>query len=695
MITTKNMPIQRSFPSFLIILSILLISTLSTGCAQLAESLAQLQEELDTAIIDPESVRWATYRNMTDASLSARNSNLSNDGYMMVDFGFDESTGRYQAIWHENIVHTASDVKRDWEVHWDLTSQEFNDYWTQYGDDGYRLLTQETYTNNGERFFAGIWIDNIEDLEWKSFRNVQLQEFNNRYQNYSQQGLMPIDIEAYEVNGTMYYASVWVENTDNIEWDLKRDLSGNQYGQEFQTKWNDGYRLIALESYMNGNNQNFAAIWIENRERKPHQGEQTGPEEHGGRAWGAFRQMSSESYVNRLREMNDRGYRPIRLSVHEINGNTQYAAIWRQNQWRTTWEHRDSADSLVEGFMNDSNLPGISVAIIKNGSFIYRRGFGDRNVQNNRPADSRTIYRLASVSKPVGAVIGYRLQERGIIDLSAPTRTYISQLGPRHNHTIEQLLAHQGCMPHYSESTVSSRETKQFSTAMGAASDVDIAGRTGYWNNEVLQDTSDSEDLDVPAGTSQCVSGQAFRYSTPGYTLVAAAFEQATGKTINEMVIEEIRDPVGLTTFRAEDRTSSLAHRAVGYDVNMDPVTDNISWKVLGGGLEASAYDLSRLGLALLNNTMLSEASRDAMWTPLNPTIHGTRTPGWISSSPGGSRVIRHTGHQAGGNSSIRIYPDNNLVIAVLSNKTRADSTRSDHVDTVARNLAASFELMN
>ena len=687
--TIKFTPIRRSFPSFLTIISILIVSTLSAGCAQLVESLAQLQDELDTAIIDPESVRWATYRNMTFTSLSDRNSNLRDDGYMMVDFGFDESTGRYQAIWHENIIHTASDVEREWEAHWDLTSQEFHDYWTQYGEDEYRLLSQETYTKNGSRFFAGIWIENVEELEWKSFRNVELEEFNNRYENYSQQGLMPVDVEVYEINGTMYYASVWVENTDDIDWDLERDLTGTRYGQEFQVKSDTGYRLIALESYMNGNNQNFAAIWIENQDRKPYQGAQTGPDGHGGRAWGALREMSSERYYNRFREMSDRGYRLNRLSVHQINGNTQYAAIWRQNHWRTTWEHRDSADSMVVGFMNDSNLPGISVAIIKDGTFIYRRGFGNRDVQNNLPADSRTIYRLASVSKPIGAVIGYRLEERGLIDLTENTQTYISQLGTQHNHTIEQLLAHQGCMPHYDESTVSQNQSGQFNTAFASAQEF------SFWNNEVLQNTTDSEDLRVPAGTSRCVAGQAYRYSTPGYTLVAAAYEQATNKTVNELVIDEIRDPIGFTSFGAEDRTSSNRHRAVGYKANMALANDNISWKVLGGGLEVSAYDLSRFGLALLNNRMISETSRDRMWTVFNSTTHPTRTPGWISGVHEGRSIVRHSGHQAGGNASIRIYPDDNLVLALLSNKTRADSLRSDHVDALARNLATSFNLMD
>ena len=71
-------------------------------------------------------------------------------------------------------------------------------------------------------------------------------------------------------------------------------------------------------------------------------------------------------------------------------------------------------------FMAASNAPGVSVAVVQNGEFVWSGGFGMADLENSVPATADTLYRLGSVSKPITATAALVLSERGQLDLDAP-----------------------------------------------------------------------------------------------------------------------------------------------------------------------------------------------------------------------------------------------------------------------------------
>jgi len=80
----------------------------------------------------------------------------------------------------------------------------------------------------------------------------------------------------------------------------------------------------------------------------------------------------------------------------------------------------DKLDSLRVA----KQIPGLSVAVIENGAVIFARGFGHADIENDVAATPDTPYNIASVTKPISAVMALLLAERGTLSLDTPMAQY-------------------------------------------------------------------------------------------------------------------------------------------------------------------------------------------------------------------------------------------------------------------------------
>ena len=716
------------------------------------EALEEMMAETEAAVFDPEAVDWWALRNMSRDQLEANDGDARDANLMMVEIGLDEASETYYGVWHENILHEEMATNYDWVAEWDLSWDEFEAIDEDLEDD-YRLIDQAHYVLSDEslgddgRCYAGIWIENVHDLEWSSTHHIGGGDgIDVVITDYEVNDLIPIDFLTYEhpASGDLNYGCIGVENVDDLEWMLERDLTLSEFKQ-LNESLKDKWRLIDLEAYISDEVHYVTGIWVQNTDRDPTQGSQekpdwfeTAPGEDQHRHWDVDVNLSTPGYADTIREMVDRGYRPIDLSIYggRTRLTTRHAAVWRQDSIRPSWEHREETDSLITDFRLENDYPGVSVAIIKNGTIVYRRGFGYRDYDAGLAADARTIYRLASVSKPIGAILGFRLQEKGVLDLNDKTSEHLS-LGDDHEHTLKELLAHYACIPQYCESDVSTWQFGHYTSAEEAVEKFD------YWNDEILTQPVeladdencndldpgevDEENVDLDSSVSTCVAGKAYRYSSPGYALLGAAYEDATGSTIDDLIREELSEPYGLDSIRREDRRQTDTHRAriykhseteqtrPGYDDSefMDwgkndvleeasppddadreeqrEYVDSNSWSVLGGGVEAHVVDLARMGQLLLDDELMEPDNREEMWELFDSDIHPERALGWRSGEHSGADAVWHNGSNNGGNASFRIYPDDDLVVAALTNRKSEDD---QHVSLLARRLVTNLDLV-
>ncbi|MBC8078053.1 MAG: beta-lactamase family protein [Chloroflexales bacterium] len=244
-------------------------------------------------------------------------------------------------------------------------------------------------------------------------------------------------------------------------------------------------------------------------------------------------------------------------------------------------------------------------------------------------------------------VLAMRLEEATAFDIDTLTRTYAPSLPALHTHTVEELLANRGGVRHYFNGADPTKGVDEhFDTMLEAA--------------ELFEDDA----LAFGPGT-------AYGYSTHGYTLAGAAMEEAVGAPFATLLNDYLSAPYNLPTLQIEDRSVPNALRARLYGgSNIGPVpvvADDVSWKGPGGGCETSVYDYGRLGVRLTNGSLLTPSSLDRMWTP--PDGLANYALGWDT----GSNVVAKGGEQTGSRSYIRIYPDEQITIALISNQRGHD----------------------
>ena len=162
-------------------------------------------------------------------------------------------------------------------------------------------------------------------------------------------------------------------------------------------------------------------------------------------------------------------------------------------------------EKLVSQEMARQNMPGISVAVAMGGELVWSAGYGLADLENFVPAKALTMYRLASVSKPITAVAAMQLSEAGKLDLDQSIRRYVPGFPVKPwTITARHLLGHLGGIRHYE-------------------------------NGEEINSTRHYPDMLSPLKIFQndplvAEPGARFHYSSYGYVLLGAAIEAAAGQ---------------------------------------------------------------------------------------------------------------------------------------------------------------------
>jgi CubicO group peptidase (beta-lactamase class C family) len=579
----------------------------------------------DPVVFDPDEASWDSVLNLTAGEFAEDFSTRQADS-ILIDIEVNEvNSGQlFSGVWQQNVDG------RLWASHFQMTSSQFSNKLTLYGQLGYRLIDQEIYSVAGQQYHAASWIENSEGYTWASSQQLTGSEFSDRMDQYKGDHIL-IDVEATTVGNAIQYADAWVENTENFRWTLSRDRTVAQFAHDFN-RYQGLYRIHDIESYQVDGEQRYAAIWIQNS---------------NGRAWESMWDMDTQDYVNQSRRLRDLGYRLTDVERYETTDGTRYAGAWRQNTDRPDWYLRSTVDAIADAHATEHNIPGLSVAIVYQDEIRYMRGFGHQNIASDVWYSAHTINRLASVSKAVGGVLLLKLGEQGEIDPSAATSTYVAEMPAHHTHTLAQLTSNRGGVGHYSELGLGTLYT-QYDTAV-AASEL-------FWDESLLS-----------------IPGTIYDYSTHGYTLLGAGIEGATGEAIDDVLFSELGSGLGLPTLKAEDRSVANEYRTTLYNTNNTEATpDNISWKILGGGVEASAYDLVRFSSMLMGGEILSGEGLEQLWTVPPPTSVSYAL-GWSVSTLQGEFSIRKDGSQLGANTYVRLFPELELGIVVLANRRNSE----------------------
>lgn len=193
--------------------------------------------------------------------------------------------------------------------------------------------------------------------------------------------------------------------------------------------------------------------------------------------------------------------------------------------------------------MKRLNVPGVSVAVIKDGKVAWTRGYGV--AWTGGPAVTpQTLFQAASLSKPVSSMAALRMVEQGKLDLDAGIdQALTSWTLPKGDGTptLRQLLSHTGGMS--------------------------VSGFPGYAAGKNVPTLQQVLDGAAPANTKAirviAAPGSAFRYSGGGYTVVQQAMIDRAGQPFDAILRELVLAPLGMTASTyAQPLPSDLAPNA-------------------------------------------------------------------------------------------------------------------------------------
>lgn len=304
-------------------------------------------------------------------------------------------------------------------------------------------------------------------------------------------------------------------------------------------------------------------------------------------------------------------------------------------------------DQNVKAVMTDQQIPGVSVAIIKNGTPLYVKGYGFANVEHQVPVKPETVFQSGSIGKQFTATAVMILVEEGKLALDDKIRKYFPDAPDAWKEiTIRHLLSHTSGMGDYPE---------QFDY------------RRDYTEDDFMKM--------IMATPLKSQPGEKWEYSNLAYVTLGVLIGKLTGKHYGEFLRERVFQPLGMTTARVISEEDIIPNRASGYSLrggalkNQRWVSPSIN-STADGALYLTAVDMTKWEAGLSSEKILKQSSYEQMWAPTR--LNSGQTVGygfgWEISGKDKRRVISHGGAWQGFKSFIARYPDDNLTIAVFAN---------------------------
>ena len=313
----------------------------------------------------------------------------------------------------------------------------------------------------------------------------------------------------------------------------------------------------------------------------------------------------------------------------------------------------ERASALLQECVTFQETAGISAAISLEGKVVWQDGAGYRDVEGRIKAEATMLHRIASISKPMTAVAIMQLYEQGKLSLDDPIQQYVPYFPKKKDGmiTIRHLLNHSSGIKAY-QSRKEAFSTKNYPTLKEAIA---------VFQNRNLAHAP----------------GKGYSYTTYGYVVLGAVIETVSGLSYRDYMKKHIWNPAGMEHTDVEiygntyQQKSKLYIKEANGSIVPDQLTD-LSVKVPGGGIQSTATDLLKFGHAILNNQLIRQETLQMMIIDSGHKKNGNPYGfGWFlyadASKPTG-RIFGHSGSQSGTSTQFMIYPDQQMVIATLSN---------------------------
>ena len=311
-----------------------------------------------------------------------------------------------------------------------------------------------------------------------------------------------------------------------------------------------------------------------------------------------------------------------------------------------------------------------SALVAENGKVIYKGGFGMANMEWGIPNAADTKFRLGSITKQFTSMLTLQLVEQGKLKLDGKISDYLpdyrADIGQK--VTIHHLLTHTSGIPSYT----------------GQPGFFESVSRNPYKVAEFVK-TYTSGDLEFEPGSK-------YSYNNSGYFLLGAIIERVTGKPYDQVLKENILDPLGMKNTGYDRHDPLIQKRAAGYSKTPDGYTNaaylDMSIPYAAGSLYSTVEDLYLWDQALYTDKLLSAQSKELMFKPfLNKYAYGwIVTEASFKQNDQPVQVITHGGGINGFSTIIARYPHEKNLIVLLDNTGQPPGRLNDTIAKILYN---------
>lgn len=316
-------------------------------------------------------------------------------------------------------------------------------------------------------------------------------------------------------------------------------------------------------------------------------------------------------------------------------------------------------DSIFSQYSNET--PGVSIAVVKNGKILFKKGYGMANLEYDIPISTETVFNIGSVSKQFVAFAIYLLKDDGELQLEDNIQKFIPEF-PEYGEpiTIYQLLTH----------TSGIRDQWGLLTLAGYRMD-DV-----LFTEEIMELLKKQKDLNFQPGTN-------FSYSNSGYTLLAEIVERISGLNFSEFANQRIFEPLNMKNSQFyDDYEKLIKNRAYSYEKEEGSYKKRkLNSSTVGPtGLYTTVEDLSKW-IANFNSPkvgnldLIKEFNAIGKLNSGKPVIRSIsrndtvfHAKGQLHYSHQGVSVISHGGHDGAFRATLTRFPDQDFAVVALSN---------------------------
>lgn len=301
-------------------------------------------------------------------------------------------------------------------------------------------------------------------------------------------------------------------------------------------------------------------------------------------------------------------------------------------------------DTYIKEVIAINEIPGVALAVVKDGNVIYEKYYGKASLENNKAVDKNTAFKLFSTTKLITNIGVYQLIDQGKLSLEDPISKYLNNLPKEWQEIkVKNLLSHSSGLPNF------------------------VAFP------EILITLSFDEKLAILSKKAMdFATGNEYRYNQTNYLFLAKIMEKITGLTFEDYILQNQFPAIKSGVYFSSNFGEAIPDSAFRYNYNKETKQYTKSTSNFGvdshsaNGLNITLKNFIRWNENLDKDVYLKKETKYSMWQPF-PFVNNTDRFGYGWEITPVNKILSY-GFTGGNETAFRKFPDHKLTIIFLSN---------------------------